>query len=139
MMKDELNALIDSCYHEVEIKANQDEKLHTFLQKAKKQMEAKRQEIQRLTDIAYLDAKTNQITNLKDDLFRQMETALHQKSMVKEESTHRKSMKKVRPLQRAVVFDQVTLSSPEDVDRYLKNIKNKLMSYLNDDEEIQIK
>ena len=80
--KDELNALIDSCYHEVEIKANQDEKLHTFLQKAKKQLEAKRQEIQRLTDIAYLDAKTNQITNLKDDLFRQMETALHQKSMV---------------------------------------------------------
>lgn len=137
--KDELNALIDSCYHEVEIKANQDEKLHTFLQKAKKQLEAKRQEVQRLTDIAYLDAKTNQITNLKDDLFRQMETALHQKSMVKEESTHRKSMKKVRPLQRAVVFDQVTLSSPEDVDRYLKNIKNKLMSYLNDDEEIQIK
>jgi hypothetical protein len=138
--KIELNTLIDSCYHEVELKANTNEQLNGILRNAKKQFDIKKQEVQRLTDIAYLDAKTNQITNLKDNLLRQMELALSQEPKVKEESTSSTTNpKKIRPLQRAVVFDQATLSSPEDVDRYLKNIKNKLLSYLNDDEEIQIK
>lgn len=47
--------------------------------------------------------------------------------------------KKVRQVQRAVVFNQANLSSKEDIDRYVQNIKNKLLSYLTDDDEIQIK
>ena len=48
-------------------------------------------------------------------------------------------LKKVRQVQRAVVFNQANLSSKEDIDRYVQNIKNKLLSYLTDDDEIQIK
>lgn len=45
----------------------------------------------------------------------------------------------VRQLQRTVIFSQVNLKTEADVNRYLANIKNRLLSYINDDEEIEIR
>ena len=45
----------------------------------------------------------------------------------------------MRELQREVFFGQANLSSAEDVAHYVANIKNRLLSYINDDEEIKIK
>lgn len=106
------------------------------------QFDSRKQEISRLNSLVQLDAKQNTITALKDNIIDKMDRILNTN-----DDTHVDTVqpvkpvkaKKVRQVQRAVVFNQANLSSKEDIDRYVQNIKNKLLSYLNDDDEIQIK
>lgn len=139
--KEELNDLIDSCMFEVKYKADSNVKLKGILDSAKRQFNTKKDEINRLTDLVALDAKKNAITNLKDKIMSDMDKVLNQKEVSKRDEpvTQKKRKKQVRQLQRAVVFSQANLSSAADVERYLANIKNRLLSYINDDEEIEIK
>lgn len=139
--KEELNDLIDSCMFEVKYKADSSVKLKDILDSAKRQFNTKKDEINRLTDLVALDAKKNSITNLKDKIMSDMDKVLNQKEVSKRDEpvTPKKRKKQVRQLQRAVVFSQANLSSVADVERYLANIKNRLLSYINDDEEIEIK
>ena len=139
--KEELNDLIDSCMFEVKYKADSSVKLKDILDSAKRQFNTKKDEINRLTDLVALDAKKNAITNLKDKIMSDMDKVLNQKEVSKRDEpvTPKKKKKQVRQLQRAVVFSQANLSSAADVERYLANIKNRLLSYINDDEEIEIK
>lgn len=139
--KEELNDLIDSCMFEVKYKADSSVKLKDILDSAKRQFNTKKDEINRITDLVALDAKKNAITNLKDKIMSNMDKVLNQKEVSKrdEPATPKKRKKQVRQLQRAVVFSQANLSSAADVERYLANIKNRLLSYINDDEEIEIK
>lgn len=75
----------------------------------------------------------------------QIQRYLTQKDKVKETPVEYKAetkqvpKKRVRELQRNVIFREVELSSAEDVDRYLASIKNRLLSYINDDEQIKLK
>lgn len=139
--KAEVIDVIGSCLHEVELKAGTNEKLQTALTNAKQQFNARKDEVKRLNNLVALDAKINTITSLKDDIINKMDTILNQKvvTSVTPSTPTKQRTKKVRQLQRAVVFNQVNLTSAEDIDRYLSNIKNRLLSYINDDEEIQIK
>lgn len=139
--KEELNDLIDSCMFEVKYKADSSVKLKGILDSAKHQFDKKRDEVNRMSDLVALDAKKNAITNLKDKIMSDMDKVLNQKEVSKHDKpvTPKKRKKQVRQLQRAVVFSQANLSSAADVDRYLANIKNRLLSYINDDEEIEIK
>ena len=126
---------------EVKYKADSSVKLKDILDSAKRQFNTKKDEINRLTDLVALDAKKNAITNLKDKIMSDMDKVLNQKEVSKHDKpvTPKKRKKQVRQLQRAVVFSQANLSSAADVERYLANIKNRLLSYINDDEEIEIK
>ena len=139
--KEELNDLIDSCMFEVKYKADPSVKLKGILDSAKHQFDTKRDEVNRMSDLVALDAKKNAITNLKDKIMSDMDKVLNQKEVSKRDEpvTPKKRKKQVRQLQRAVVFSQANLSSAADVERYLANIKNRLLSYINDDEEIEIK
>ena len=139
--KKELNDLIDSCMFEVKYKADSSVKLKDILASAKDQFNRKKDEVNRMSDLVALDAKKNAITNLKDKIMSDMDKVLNQKEVSKRDEpvTPKKRKKQVRQLQRAVVFSQANLSSAADVERYLANIKNRLLSYINDDEEIEIK
>lgn len=141
LKKKELNDLIDSCMIEVKYKADSSVKLKEILALAKDQFNTKKDEINRMSDLVALDAKKNAITNLKDKIMSDMDKVLNQKEVSKRDApaTPKKRKKQVRQLQRAVVFSQANLSSAADVERYLANIKNRLLSYINDDEEIEIK
>ena len=132
---------MDSCLNEVQLKAGTNEKLQIALTNAKQQFNTRKEEVNRLNNLVALDAKINTITNLKDDIINKMDAILNQKVVtpVTPSTSSKPRTKKVRQLQRAVVFNQVNLTSAEDVDRYLSNIKNRLLSYINDNEEIQIK
>lgn len=139
--KKELNNLIDSCMFEVKYKADSSIKLKDILDSAKHQFNTKREEVNRMSNLVALDAKKNTIINLKDKIVRDMDKVLNQK----EESNHdepitsKKRKKQVRELERTVFFGQANLYSAEDVNHYVTNIKNRLLSYINDDEEIEIK
>lgn len=139
--KEELNDLIDSCMFEVKYKADSSVKLKDILASAKDQFDTKKDEINRMSGLVALDAKKNTIINLKDKIIRDMDKVLNQKEVSKHDEpvTPKKRKKQVRELQRTVFFGQANLSSVADVDHYLANIKNRLLSYINDDEEIEIK
>ncbi len=139
--KEELNDLIDSCMIEVKYKADSSVKLKDILDSVKHQFDTKRDEVNRMSDLVALDAKKNTIVKLKDKIIRDMDEVLNQKEVSKHDKpiTSKKRKKQVRELQRTVFFGQANLSSVADVDYYLANIKNRLLSYINDDEEIKIK
>lgn len=139
--KEELNDLIDSCMIEVKYKADSSVKLKDILDSVKHQFDTKRDEVNRMSDLVALDAKKNTIVKLKDKIIRDMDEVLNQKEVSKHDKpiTSKKRKKQVRELQRTVFFGQANLSSVADVDHYLANIKNRLLSYINDDEEIKIK
>ena len=141
LKKAEVISVIDSCLHEVELKAGTNEKLQAALPSAKQQFNTRKDEVNRMNDLVGLAAKIDIITKLKDDIIQKMDAILD-RNIVTQKNTAtpaKTKTKKVRQLQRAVVFSQVNLTSAEDIDRYLSNIKNRLLSYINDDEEIQIK
>ena len=139
--KEELNDLIDSCMIEVKYKADSSVKLKDILASAKDQFNRKKDEVNRMSGLVALDAKKNTITDLKDKIISDMDKVLNQEKVSKNDKpvTPKKRKKQVRQLQRAVVFSQANLSSAADVERYLANIKNRLLSYINDDEDIEIK
>ena len=137
--KAECNDLVDSCLNEVHLKADNENKLKMELNNAIHQFDSRKQEISRLNSLVALDAKKNTITSLKDNIINKMDRILNTNDETHVEPVKPVKVKKVRQVQRAVVFNQANLSSKEDIDRYVQNIKNKLLSYLNDDDEIQIK
>lgn len=139
--KEELNDLIDSCMIEVKYKADSSVKLKDILASAKDQFDTKKDEINRMSGLVALDAKKNTIINLKDKIIRDMDKVLNQKEVSKHDKpiASKKRKRQVRELQREVFFGQANLSSAEDVAHYVANIKNRLLSYINDDEEIKIK
>ena len=140
--KAECNDLVDSCLNEVHLKADNEEKLKAELNNAIHQFDSRKQEISRLNSLVQLDAKQNTITALKDNIIDKMDRILNTDEDIHVDPVQPVKpvkAKKVRQVQRAVVFNQANLSSKEDFDRYVQNIKNKLLSYLNDDDEIQIK
>lgn len=139
--KKELNNLIDSCMSEVKYKADSSVKLKDILASAKDQFNRKQDEVNRMSGLVALDAKKNTIIDLKDKIIRDMDKILNQKEVSKHDKpiTPKKRKRQVRELQREVFFGQANLSSAEDVAHYVANIKNRLLSYINDDEEIKIK
>lgn len=139
--KHELNDFIDSCLHELELKATNEDKLQFELQNVKHKFDAKKQDVARLNNIVALDAKKNTITSLKDTIINQMDNILNNNDDTDNIPTDIpvQPRRSVRQLQRTVIFSQVNLKTEADVNRYLANIKNRLLSYINDDEEIEIK
>jgi hypothetical protein len=139
--KQEVIKLIDDCCNEVALKANGNEKLQSSLDNAKQQFDTKKQETDRINSLVVLDAKKNTIVSLKDTIINKMDSIINQAANPSTPITPAQpvSKKKVRELQRVVVFNQASLTNAQDVDEYLAKIKNKLLSYINDDEEIKIK
>ena len=139
--RQEVIKLIDDCYNEVVLKANSNEKLEATLDNAKQQFDTKKQETNRINSLVVLDAKKNTIVSLKDGIVNKMDSILRQASSPSTPSVSAQpiSKKTVRELQRVVVFNQASLTNAKDVDEYLAKIRNKLLSYINDDEEIEIK
>ena len=139
--KQEVIKLIDDCYNEVSLKANSNEKLQASFDNAKQQFDTKKQETDRINSLVVLDAKKNTIVSLKDTIINKMDSILNQEVSPSSLSTSVQpvSKKKVREIQRVVVFNQASLANAQDVDEYLAKIRSKLLSYIHDDEEIKIK
>ena len=91
-----------------------------------------------------VESKRSRITNVNDGLYRKIDWIQNEENKPKSKpeipfETPKQPVRKTkRNLQRAVVFNQAKLSSAEDIDRYLAQVKNKLLSYLNDVDELDI-
>lgn len=142
----ELKSLIDDCMNEIMNAASDNQaKVQPLIDNAKDAYNKISIEIDQLNNLLGLYAKSNRIFAVKDSIVNQIQRYLTQTTTVKEDVKEYKAepkqapKKKVRELQRNVIFREVELSSAEDVDRYLASIKNRLLSYINDDEQIKLK
>ena len=142
----ELKSLIDDCMNEIMNAAIDNQaKVQPLIDNAKDAYNKISIEIDQLNNLLGLYAKSNRIVAVKDSIVNQIQRYLTQTTTVKEDVKEYKAeskqapKKKVRELQRNVIFREVELTSAEDVDRYLASIKNRLLSYINDDEQIKLK
>lgn len=135
--KNELFELTDTCLEQIKEKADSDEKLNDVYQKAVQQFETKKDEITNLNDLVALAAKESTIFGLRDTILREIDSIL--KPVVTPTTPSKPKPKKKTTIQRAILFNTTTLTSEEEIDQYLLKAKNKLLSYLNDDEEIEIR
>ena len=142
----ELKSLIDDCMSEIMNAADDNQpKVQPLIDNAKDAYDKITNEIDQLNNLLGLYAKSNRIVAVKDSIVNQIQRYLTQTTTVKEDvkeykaETKQVPKKKVRELQRNVIFREVELTSAEDVDRYLASIKNRLLSYINDDEQIKLK
>ena len=142
--KKELLDLINMCEKELETTTKADPKLHTVFVDGQIQFDTLRQEVSKLDRLILVESKRSRITNVNDGLYRKIDWIQNEENKPKSKpatpsETPKQPVRKTkRNLQRAVVFNQAKLSSAEDIDRYLAQVKNKLLSYLNDVDELDI-
>lgn len=127
--------LIEQCQNEVLEKANNNPACHRQVEQANKDFASLKETINRLSNLALIDAKTNQIIVCKDNALKNIEYALSPKE-TKPQTPAKK--KKKYSINRNVVFEQRTISSEEEIDLYLAKMKQKLMNYLKDNDEVEI-
>ena len=133
--KNEAKDVIAQCTTAIKAKANTDlSKLSQLLQQATTLLETREEEVDALDDLVSLDAKISQIWNDKDDAINEMEKAL--KPVVPKPAPP--VTKKVKKSYRNVLLQQKRLSSKEDIDNYVEELRKKLNSLLSDCDEIDI-
>lgn len=138
--KKELEDIVEQCFNSVKDKANEDaSKLSGLLNQARQKFESRKDEIARTNSLALLDSKKMIIFGDQDSFIKSMNNALKkvEDKPVSEPKTPVK--KNTREFYRNVLFQTQTITSKEDVDKYVNAIKARLLSYLEDCDEIKIK
>lgn len=151
--KQELFELIDGCLEALNDKAKEDEeKLADILNSAKDEFDSKRADIENSSSLLNLGAYEMMIIKVKDKFITQIEEALKpvekaiaqedvQQSKVEEkkEVEVKPAPLKIRSLNRQVVFDTARLESEEDIDRYLRDVRERLVNALKGNDGVIIK
>ena len=138
--KKELEDIVEQCFNSVKDKANEDaSKLSGLLSQARQKFESRKDEISRTNSLALLDSNKMIIFGDQDSFIKSMNNALKkvEDKPVSEPTTPVK--KNTREFYRNVLFQTQTITSKEDVDKYVNAIKARLLSYLEDCDEIKIK
>ena len=137
--KKELEDIVEQCFNSVKDKANEDtSKLSGILNQARQRFETRKEEISKTNSLALLDSKKMIIFGDQDSFITQMENALKPVKPVPKPGPV-KPVIKTREFHRNVLFQTQTITSKEDVDKYVNAIKVRLLSYLEDCDEIKIK
>ena len=151
--KQDLFELIDGCLEALNDKAKEDEeKLADILNSAKDEFDSKRADIENSSSLLNLGAYEVMIIKVKDKFITQIEEALKpveeaiaqenvQQSKVEEkkEVEVKPAPLKIRSLNRQVVFDTARLESEEDIDRYLRDVRERLVNALKGNDGVTIK
>lgn len=151
--KQELFELINGCLEALNDKAKDDEeKLADILNSAKDEFDSKKADIENSSSLLNLGAYEVMIIKVKDKFITQIEEALKpkeeaiaqedvQQSKVEEkkEAEVKPAPLKIRSLNRQVVFDAARLESEEDIDRYLRDVRERLVNALKGNDGVTIK
>ena len=134
----EADDVISQCISTLETKAKTNlDKLSDILVDAKTDFANRQQSIAELDDLALLDASITQLWAAKDAYLTEMDKAL-QPVVPKPIPPVPTPPKKVKKSYRNVLLQQKKLSSKEDIDKYVEELRKTLNSYLDDYDEIEI-
>lgn len=138
--KKELEDIVEQCFNSVKDKANEDtSKLSGLLNQARQRFETRKEEISKTNSLALLDSKKMIIFGDQDSFFKSMNNALEKVEDKPVPKPGPAVKKNTREFYRNVLFQTQTITSKEDVDKYVNAIKARLLSYLEDFDEIKIK
>lgn len=136
----EVNDLIDQCVTELELKAQENERMQTVLTQAKNTFNEKREEVLRINGLALLDAKKQTLSQLKDQYILKMnncvKTAIPKDKPNTSVST---PAKKRKQFYKQVLFPATTISSEEEINAYVEVLRKKLLDIFKDTDELTIK
>lgn len=139
--KQEVLNAIEQCLEVVNSKAKADDiRLSGILNQARISFDNKKQEIENLDDLVALEAKKQSVFNDTNRFILAMDKALtpasNKQVHIVKENEH--TNKKVKEYYKQVVFPSRTIRNEEDVDNYLKELKDKLMGLIKNGDEIKL-
>lgn len=139
--KKEITNIIAQCFEEIKIKARENERvLSEILNQAKISFDSKKNEIEQLDDLVALEAKKQSVFNDTNRFILAMDKALtlasNKQVHIVKENEH--TNKKVKEYYKQVVFPSRTIKNEEDIDNYLKELKDKLMGLIKNGDEIKL-
>lgn len=140
--KQEVLNAIEQCLEVVNGKAKEDDsRLSGILNQARISFDNKKQEIENLDDLVVLEAKkqavfndTNRFVSMIEEILTPV-TIKSEPSLKKEE--HRN--KETKEYYRQVIFPTRIIKSEEDVDKYLEELRSKLLGLIQNGDEIKLR
>jgi hypothetical protein len=135
--KDEVCGIITLCMDDVHTLAGVGSRTRDEVRKADDRFVEYKRKVVDTTSLTVLDAMITQLQNYKDQVCKRIETILHeaQPSLPGEE---KQKPQKIAQVRRYDVFPVKRLTSKEDVDGYLEDIRKKLYDTLEANDGIQI-
>ena len=132
----EIKDFIEQCLMDLESYSCNNVKLESIMTKARTDFKDKKVQIDASDSLLYLGSRMQILSSSKDSYIKQMDDmlCLH----VDTPSTSKPKPKAKRVYYKNAIFQSKHLSSKEDVDDYVEMMRNKLMSLLNDGEEIDL-
>ncbi|NLB55178.1 MAG: BREX system P-loop protein BrxC, partial [Lentisphaerae bacterium] len=132
--KEEVQGIIALCMGDVSTLAGTESKLKDEVSKANDRFEEFKRKVADATGLTLLDAMITQLQNFKDQVCKRMETLLHE--VPKTPGTEKPQ--KIVNVRRYDAFPVKRLTSKEDVDDYLEDVRKKLYDTLDANDGIQI-
>lgn len=140
--KQEVLNAIEQCLEVVNSKAKADDsRLSGIINQARISFDNKKQEIKNLDDLVVLEAKKQAVFNDTNRFVSAMEeiltpvTVKSEPSLKKEEHNN----KETKEYYRQVIFPTRIIKSEEDVDKYLEELRSKLLGLIQNCDEIKLR
>jgi hypothetical protein len=136
--KDEVRGIIQQCMGDVHTLLGVGSKASDEVKKSDERFTEYKQKVTDATSLTVLDAMITQLLNYKDQVCKRIETLLQPEPEPAKPGNEPPKPKKIAQLRRYDVFPVRRLTSKEDVDGYLDDIRKKLYDTLKQNDGIQI-
>jgi len=133
--KEEVLGIITQCMGDVHTLSGVGSKATDAVRQADDRFTEYKQKVAEATGLTVLDAMITQLLNYKDQVCKRIESILHEAPPVPNGSP---KPQKIAQLRRYEVFPVKRLTSRDEVDSYLENIKQKLYDTLEANDGVQI-
>lgn len=136
--KEEVLGIVQQCMGDIHTLAGTTGPADNEVQKADDRFIEYKQKVTNATSLITLDAMITQMLNFKDQVCKRIESLLHPEPEPSVGGTVSPKPKKIVQIRRYDVFPVKRLTSREEIDSYLEDIRKKLYDTLKSNDGIQI-
>ena len=132
---EQVHEIIDQFINDIHSLAGSNSKTSDEVNKSDSHFASYKQKASAATSLTVLDAMITQLQNYKDQIFRQIESKIHEDNIPDDSGTKNY---KIVYMKRNEVFPVKRLSSCDEVDSYINTVRDKLYKALEENDGIQI-
>lgn len=133
---EQVHEIIDQFINDIHSLAGSNSKTSDEVNKSDSHFASYKQKASAATSLTVLDAMITQLQNYKDQIFRQIESKIHEDNIQDDDSGTKNY--KIVYMKRNEVFPVKRLSSCDEVDSYINTVRDKLYKALEENDGIQI-
>jgi hypothetical protein len=133
---EQVHEIIDQFINDIHSLAGSNSKTSDEVNKSDSHFASYKQKASAATSLTVLDAMITQLQNYKDQIFRQIESKIHEDNIPDDDSGTKNY--KIVYMKRNEVFPVKRLSSCDEVDSYINTVRDKLYKALEENDGIQI-